>query len=413
IPEGNPKLAELQAEYRDILTSSTDGWYIEYAASPEHGAVSILMKFLDDERVEIVSDLNGFQEEKISTYRVGGVNRPELIFDTYSVWSVLAESFGGKFEFLIEPQEDGTILLKNIYVDKNREFVLREAEVEDRDLITEKTNTARMLQSFNDNASAYFRNLVLDDISAFWEMNVAIQRLKLTWLEGGEVKSEEFSYTNGEQAIILSKPWATGSVQVSEFKFGTPTSNALEVTEAGTAGAGQVEVAHVPAFPYEGTADRYIDSNLDRPNETLVRLLGYTVSPEVGISEALRPYYDAVTNALPTFWRVQVYNYSPVDAPRNYLVFVGKDAEDKNTFYNFYYALTKADESHVVPVYENANTLGQIIVDHPDVQAFLNRIYPPEGVTIVPIASNICRVVSRANSNYWMQLTISTPTNPF
>lgn len=413
IPEEAPRLTALQKEYKNILVSSDKGWYLDYAGSEEEGTVSIWMKF-SDEGVTMQSDLYNFNDEISSTYRVGGVTRPELIFDTYSVWSVIAERMGGEFEFHMYPQENGTVVLKYIFEDKDREFVLRKATDSDRDLILAKAETSKLLADFEENGTAYFKNLILDDITAFWEIDISAQVVKLTWEDANQnIISEDFRYSNLENGIRFTKPWkpnGAGALSISELIFGNIAVDNLQIIEAGNAGVGRIESAHVPAFPYKNAADRYIYSNSLKTNEDPVRFLGYSVNRDA-FSQELQTYYDAATNALPSFWRIQVYNYNPVANPRNAIVLVGKNEANSNTFHYFYYELQKMNSSYVKPVYEDANPLGSTIENHPDVVALLNAIYPPEGVTIVPLTGQKVRVINSVNSQLYMDLTISTPAS--
>lgn len=409
IPDEQPNLTELQEHYKSLLISAKDGWYLEYAGSSEEGTVSIWMDFTEN-RVTMQSDLYNFNEELTSTYRVGGVTRPELIFDTYSVWSVIAERMGGEFQFHMFPQEDETIILKYIFQSKDNEFILRKSTEADRALIRSKIKTSKLLSDFEDNATAYFKNLVLDKITAFWEIDVSAQIVKLTWEDKAQnIVSENITYSNLGNGIRFTKPWKVGNIKVNELIFGSADERNLEIIEAGNAGPGRIESAHVPAFPYRNAADRYIYSNSLKTNEDPVRFLGYTVN-EDAISPELKPYYDAVINAIPTFWRIQVYNFNPVTAPRNAIVLVGKTESNTNAFHFLYYDLQKIDDSFIKPVYEDANALGSAIEDHPDVVAFLNAIYPPEGITIVPLVGQKLRVVSSVNSQIYMDLTVSTPS---
>jgi len=410
IPESQPNLSELQDQYQNLLISPEDGWYLEYAGSETEGTVSIWMKFYKD-RVIMQSDLYNFNDENTSTYRVGGVIRPELIFDTYCVWTVIAERMGGQFQFHIYPQENGTIILKYIFDNKDREFVLRKANSADRDIIVSKIKTSTMLADFEKNATAYFKNLILADITAFWEIDVSAQVVKLTWEdESQNIVSKELKYSNLSNGIRFAEPWKVGNILVNELIFGSVTDSELEITKAGNAGVGRIESAHVPAFPYKNAAERYIFSNSFKTNEDPVRFLGYTVD-ENAVSPALKPYYDAVMNALPSFWRIQVYNFNPTSAPRNSIAFVGKNDANSNVWYYFYYDLQQINSSFIIPTYEDSNIAGGTIIDHPDVKAFLNAIYPPEGVTIVPLSGQNLRVVSSVNSQLYMELRVSTPSS--
>lgn len=409
IPDGEPRLTDIQQQYKNQLVASENGWYIEYAADADKGVVSVWMKFFDDGRVLMQSDLYNFTQELTSTYRIGGVNRPELIFDTYSVWSVIAEEMGGEFEFHIYPKEDGNFTLRHIFQDSDKPYTLRKATANDHQNILDKTATAELLSRFESNSSAYFKNLVLENITAFWEIRVDAQSIRLTWEDAQNREfTEQLAYSNLPNGIRFSTPWKPNGLEIRELIFGDATDSELAVVSAGNGGAGRVEVGHIPAFPYKNAAERYIFSNLNKTNEETVRFLGYTVN-EDAISDALRPYYDAVANALPTFWRIQVYNLSPVATPRNAIALVGKNDQGGNVWSYFYYQLDKVDDSHVRPTYQEASVDARPIENHPDVRAFLDAIYPPEGVTIEPLSGQKLRVISRKNSLHYMELTVSTP----
>lgn len=410
IPEDQPRLDELKLQYRDLLVSSQDGWYLEYAGSDTEGTVSIWMKFYRDS-VTMQSDLHNFNEERTSTYRVGGVFRPELIFDTYSVWSVIAERMGGEFEFYMYPQDNGTIILKYLFVNKDREYILRKATVQDRELIVSKIRTSKLLADFKRNSSAYFNNLIVGDFKAFWDIEVSSQSIQLSYEDQDKkIVTKNITYSNLSNGIRFSRTLNIGSISMDELIFGDLRDNELEIIEAGNAGPGRIESAHVPAFPYANSARRYVFSNIDKMQEEPVRFLGYTVDEEA-ISPALRPYYHALKNALPTFWRIQVYNYNPITAPRNSLVLVWKNESNSNVWYHFYYNFLQVNSSFLVPTYVEPSSTAAVVANHPDIKAFLNAIYPPEGITIVPMPGQKCRVVSSANSQYYMELTVSTPSN--
>lgn len=431
IPEDAPRMEDLQQEYQEMLVANADGWFMEYQPGSDNPSVPIFMKFSADGMVSIVSDRQGFDQERVSTYRVGGVIGPELIFDTYSVYSSIAESGGGVFDFRMYPQENGEFILKHASGGLATEFVLRKAHPDDQDDIIERAAVGRLLKDFEQNATAYFKNLTLTNIAAFWEINVETQQVTLTWetTAGGATSTQTFGYTTlPGTGIRLEQPWRAPGIEVQEIFFGDATPNGIEITGAGNAGTGEITVSHIPAFPYPGAARRYIWSNSFNPNQTPVRFfafIGARASAQTRFSEALWPYYEKLfdvtipnpPNDARTFSQVQVYNYNGTTFTNSIqLQFTG------SLWLPYYYTLDEMDGSHVlttrrdqVPtthpqygVYTNAAS--QTTYDaNPEIAAFLDRIYPPEGVTIVPLSGQNVRVVSRANSLYWMDLSISTP----
>jgi len=420
IPEDTPRLTELQQQYKNMLTASPQGWYIEYAPTSDKGAVAILMQFSADGKVTILSDMAGFDTEKTSTYRIGGVTRPELIFDTYSVWSAIAENAGGNFEFLIYPQQNGDFILKNIFVNTNTNFTLRKATNTDKDTILAKSATTQLLKSFYDNATGYFKNLALQNISAFFDLNINTQQLTLSWQENGTVVSKTFSYTNLPNGIRLTEAWKVGTISVQEFQFGTVSANALQIVSAGNAGSGQIEVGHTPAFPYKGTSDYFIWLNGD------VRFYAYTLATVADYySPALQTEFLKLKAVIggETF-NAQLYNHNGT-APNftnsiqfRYVMPTGTTLHDGSTsgWLPYYYDLTKMDESHVIVTPKGtSNTAGAPFI--PQAMEFMSYIFPPEGITIVPYGRagtlQRIRLVSRKDSKYYMTVTVSTPAGVY
>ncbi len=420
IPEDIASLSQLQEKYKQQLVAAADGWIIDYQPASGQGKVAIWVKFNADGTANILSDYNGYTTEQANVrYRIGGVNAPELIFETYSAWHAIAENMGGAFEFVLAFNSDGSASLKRI--NENTKQILKKASAADKADLVGRANTVVLLENFTKNASGYFKNLILGGISAFWELNPQARTSKLTWLDGnGNPVSEQFVYTNIANGIALNKAWKPASFTVERIKFGQASANELQVTEAGTAGAGKIAVDHVPAFPYRGTADYFIQQN------GTVRFYAYTLATTADYySSALETEFlkiKALTGA-ETF-NAQLYNRNGT-APNltnslqfRYIMPTGTTAHDGTAsgWMVYYYNLQKMDESHVIITPTGAtNTVA--IPFLPAVTQFLSYIFPPEGVTIVPFgragALQRIRIVSRKDSKYYMTVTVSTPAGVF
>lgn len=115
IPEDIASLSQLQEKYKQQLVAAADGWIIDYQPASGQGKVAIWVKFNADGTANILSDYNGYTTEQANVrYRIGGVNAPELIFETYSAWHAIAENMGGAFEFVLAFNSDGSASLKRI-----------------------------------------------------------------------------------------------------------------------------------------------------------------------------------------------------------------------------------------------------------------------------------------------------------
>jgi hypothetical protein len=420
IPDEVGGLPELQAKYKQQLVAATDGWVIDYVPIAGQGSVAIWVKFNADATANIITDYNGFTSEQTNVrYRIGGVNAPELIFETYSAWHAIAENMGGAFEFVINFNADGSASLKTITGTVKQ--TLRKATAADKTDIIGKAAVVNLIENFNKNASGYFKNLVLANISAFFELNPAARTIKLTWLDAsGNTVSDQFVYSNVANGIALNKPWKPLNLQVETIKFGQGSTNELTITEAGTAGAGKIAVDHIPAFPYKGTSDYFIQSN------GAVRFYAYTLATSADYySPALNVAYlklKALTNA-ETF-NGQLYNHNGT-APNftnsiqfRYIMPTGATAHDgtANGWMVYYFNLQKVDESHVLITPTGAtNTVAVPFLSAAN--EFMSYIFPPEGVTIVPFgragALQRIRIVSRKDSKYYMTVTVSTPAGVY
>lgn len=126
------RLAKELAEYKELLTSQTDGWYL-VINTKRGGGFKFWVSFDDDFRAKVLSDMDatysnvGETSTKIQDtgYRIKALMSPSLIFDTYSYIHVLAdpnpkvidgdraEGLESDFEFsFVNVEDNGTINLK-------------------------------------------------------------------------------------------------------------------------------------------------------------------------------------------------------------------------------------------------------------------------------------------------------------
>ncbi len=418
IPEGVPDLNELQMGYTQLLVQEQEGWYVEYRPTSAATVISILVKFFEDGTATIVSDYQGYTSDQEDVrFRVGGLLKPELIFETFSVFHAIAENIGGRFEFYISPNEDNSFTLTQVNGPVSTAYTLRKAGSNDKDNILAKANTALLLQEFATNASAYFKNLNLPGLAAFWELDTDRQTLRASWEEGaGEVVTQEFTYNYIANGILLNTPLVHGSISIDRFIFGELDENELEIIEAGNAGAGSISVSHVPAFPYRGTANLFM-----RIENELPRFFAYTLDNlNEHYSIDLQPYVTALHNVIGTdLMRIQLYHYNMNAAgttPESQLYsmqLLTRNGTDPNVFLVYYTTLTKVDESHVIVApLGTTNVAGTPYLN--DVLELMDIIFPPEGVTIVPNGRSgslqKLRVISRKNSRIYFDVIVSTPT---
>lgn len=100
------RAAEAIATLKADLTGAENGWLVKYQPESGSGAFYVIMKFTDDNKVNIRTDLGANSGEFFNqtvTYRIDNSLGLELIIQNYSFFSFLFEqdqaTFGAEFEF--------------------------------------------------------------------------------------------------------------------------------------------------------------------------------------------------------------------------------------------------------------------------------------------------------------------------
>ncbi|MFZ6011798.1 MAG: DUF4302 domain-containing protein [Bacteroidota bacterium] len=106
---------------KNDLTEPSNGWKIKYKPESGAGSFYVLMKFNDDNTVNIKTDLsadnNAYQQQTI-TYRIDNSLGLELILESYSFFSYLFEldqaTFGAEYEFdYVNKTPNGELVFKS------------------------------------------------------------------------------------------------------------------------------------------------------------------------------------------------------------------------------------------------------------------------------------------------------------
>jgi hypothetical protein len=115
------RTAEAIANLKQELIAPANGWKVKYTPVLGYGSYYVLMKFTDDNKVRIRTDLSANSGEffdKTIGFRVDSSLGLELILENYSFFSYLLEQddaqFGAEFEFLYSTKKaDGSLLFKS------------------------------------------------------------------------------------------------------------------------------------------------------------------------------------------------------------------------------------------------------------------------------------------------------------
>lgn len=210
--------------YQNKLTSAAYGW--KMVVFPEglvatdnlHSAFSYYLEFTADNRVSMLSDFSAETASELQTgsYRLSALQRPTLIFDTYSYVAIPADpnleasksptgkpgkGWGSDFQFAFTENDQtigDTIHLDGI-LHHSRAFMVRATQAEQADFKSEKFAASMVMEKF----ISYFRRLSVDGKDLF-EISPAISG-----------KGIEISYVNGttiKRAVSINYYYSPGRI---------------------------------------------------------------------------------------------------------------------------------------------------------------------------------------------------------
>ncbi|MBW8686762.1 DUF4302 domain-containing protein [Chitinophaga rhizophila] len=236
------RMAQALQEYKTALTGSANGW--KTAVYPEDGGgYSFYFKFGANDRVTMQSDINldAAAESMESSYRLKAVQRPSLLFDTYSYLHLLADPdpnvFGGvtglgysiDFEYSIDTVTTDTIKLTGI-ANNTRMILVRATAAE------AAAYTAGSLATLINNAGSYiFSNPWLylefsDGIRLQVGINPTTKNFSLVYVDGsGQVQTLTTSFSYTINGIQLKTPVTYNGNTFSELLW-DPVKSVFYVT---------------------------------------------------------------------------------------------------------------------------------------------------------------------------------------
>lgn len=213
------RTAEAIAALKNELVSPEHGWTLKYQPEPDAGSYYVILKFEEDNQVNIQTDLSvngGEYYNQTISYNVRNSLGLELIFENYSFFSFLFEQeqagFGAEFQFSFVNKTPDNALVFNSISDRGSptRIVLAPATQNDvnflgRDLSSNLSafNTSLKLSLDDQDLAVYMtrdnlrRNIIFKYIS------------KKTDIGAGEQVSFTTGYLVQGDSIILDEPFQT------------------------------------------------------------------------------------------------------------------------------------------------------------------------------------------------------------
>jgi hypothetical protein len=222
------RLNKTLSDYKTLLTGAENGWTA--VLYPDGGAgYSFLIKFNANDRVSMTSDINASTAATAfeSTYRLKALQRPALLFDTYSYLHILTdpdetksngERGAGKysdFEFSFESATPETITLTGNL--QGSKLVLTKATAADAaNFIKNIAETAKAFESIN-SFTTYFKRLTIGNMAVDLSVDSNLRTITFTYLEGNTLRTATVSYYYTANGVTLLEPVVIGGVTINSL----------------------------------------------------------------------------------------------------------------------------------------------------------------------------------------------------
>ena len=273
------RINEAMQGYQDLLLSAENGWKTNYYPKADLlGGFTFLFEFNGDGTVETAWDIN--ESVETSLYQLNSIEKPQLAFDTYSVFSKMTDpevgeagvGMSGDYELYFERVSENR---DTIYLEgktNGSTMVLVKATLADwTDINKLKNMEAKLIKE--EGIHPFFRNLVVEGSD---------QKFMLSYFE--DMRRLNFSFTNaeGEYEVIntgvhftptgfeIHEPLVINGKEVKRFVYDAPNKKFL-VGDEGVAGEVIFE-AEAPCS-FKGAAYKYFNMGWDTYSYVSPKLL--------------------------------------------------------------------------------------------------------------------------------------------
>ena len=220
------RLNKVLADYKELLTGAEWGW--KATLYPDGGSrYSFMFTFTENDRVKMLSDISAATatESYESTYRLRAMQRPSLLFDTYSYLHILADpderKSGGvrgegrfsDFEFNFQSATESRIELVGNY--NGSKLVLEKATQEEAEnYMEELASTIAAFEKIN-SYSTFFKRVNLGNTVFDIDANTNTRTITFYYYDGYIQRMFQTEYYYGKDGVILENPFSIGGLTIS------------------------------------------------------------------------------------------------------------------------------------------------------------------------------------------------------
>lgn len=248
--DADTRAAEAIATLKEKLIAPPDGWLLKYRPESESGAYYVLLKFNEDNTVNIQTDLGvdeGEYFDQTITYRLDNSLGLELIFENYSFFSYLFEqdqaSFGAEFEFnYVNETGDGDLVFNSKSdVGSPTVIALQQAVPQNADLLgtAVSENISKMTEGLAALTTVLKLSYVQKDVVLYLNLDDFRRTIRINYIssksssQNGQKLNFSSPYILEGNSIILDKPltgsFMGNSISIERIMLDDLTSSVAEI----------------------------------------------------------------------------------------------------------------------------------------------------------------------------------------
>lgn len=256
------RLSGILADYQAQLTSAQYGWK-GYLLTDNQTPATFLFTFNDKNRTTMAADYSRTAAE--SSYRLKALQRPMLLFDSYSILHLIADPspsvIGGEvangyhsdFEFAFLSASADTIKLEGTF-NKSKLILIRSKSA---------AESAAVFTSVDDISTAasklrtYFKRATIGGIDCEVKLDGAAQILSFSYLDGANLKTVSSNFYVSGTNLALYTPLTIGNATVTQLTGITYDAAASAIKATVNGAAIQIKEAITPLKLDPGAALRW------------------------------------------------------------------------------------------------------------------------------------------------------------
>ena len=269
------RLSATLAEYQAQLVSAQFGWK-GYLLTDNETPATFLFNFNDKNRITMAADYRTTSAE--SSYRLKALQKPTLLFDSYSTLHLIADPtssvFGGTtaagyysdFEFAFLSSSTDTIKLEGTFNKSKLILIRSKSAAESSAIFTVLNNVAATASKIR----TYFKRTTIGGIECEVKWDPAAQILAFSYLDNGNLKTVTSHYYVSGPLVTLYEPLVIGTTTVKQISDVVYDAAALAVSGNINGSAIQIKEAITPLKLDVGAAQRWYNQMFANSNGTWV-----------------------------------------------------------------------------------------------------------------------------------------------